>query len=197
VDDGALILVAKDDREARIEVGYGLEGALNDATANRIIDDIAVPRFRQGDFFGGLAAAVDSMIRVIDGEPLPPPARAAPGQGFLQSLPVLLVLAFVAGAILRSFLGRFLGAFAAGGMVGFVAWLIAGALAAALFAAIVAFLLTLLGGGMGRGGRYYGGGYRGGWGGGGFGGTRGGGFGGGGFRGGGGGFGGGGASGRW
>lgn len=197
VDDGALILVAKDDREARIEVGYGLEGALNDATANRIVDDIAVPRFRQGDFFGGLAAAVDRMIRVIDGEPLPLPSRspAAPGQGFLQSLPVLLVLAFVAGAILRSILGRFLGALAAGGMVGFVAWLIAGALAAALFAAIVAFLLTLLGGGMGRGGRYYGGGYRGGWGGG-FGGTRGGGFGGG-FRGGGGGFGGGGASGRW
>lgn len=200
VDDGALILVAKDDREARIEVGYGLEGALNDATANRIIDDIAVPRFRQGDFFGGLAAAVDSMIRVIDGEPLPPPARtpASPGQGFLQSLPVLLVVAFVAGAVLRAILGRFLGALAAGGMVGFVAWLIAGALAAALLAAIVAFLVTLLGGGTARGGRYYGGGYRGGWGGG----RRGGGFRGGGgfgggFRGGGGGFGGGGASGRW
>jgi uncharacterized protein len=198
VDDGALILVAKDDREARIEVGYGLEGALNDATANRIVDDIAVPRFRQGDFFGGLAAAVDGMIRVIDGEPLPARAPAATGQGFLQSLPVLLVLAFVVGAVLRSILGRFLGAFAAGGMVGFVAWLIAGALAAALLAGIVAFLVTLLGGGgLGRRGRYYGGGYRGGWGGGGFGGTRGGGFGGGGFRGGGGGFGGGGASGRW
>lgn len=200
VDDGALILVAKEDREARIEVGYGLEGALNDATANRIVDDIAVPRFRQGDFFGGLAAAVDSMIRVIDGEPLPAPARApaSPGQGFLQSLPVLLVLAFVAGAVLRAILGRFFGALAAGGMVGFVAWLIAGALAAALLAAIVAFVVTLLGGGMARGGRYYGGGYRGGWGGGfGGGGFRGGGGFGGGFRGGGGGFGGGGASGRW
>src|SRR6185503_17049933 len=78
VDDGALLVVAKDDRAMRIEVGYGLEGALNDATAKRIVSDVITPRFREGDFFGGLSAGVDRMIRVIDGEALPAPARSAP-----------------------------------------------------------------------------------------------------------------------
>jgi uncharacterized protein len=192
VDDGAILVVAKDDRALRIEVGYGLEGALNDATANRIIRELIVPRFREGDFYGGINAGLDRMMRVIDGEPLPAPAKSAPGaQGeTFQMLPVLLILALVAGSILRALLGRFLGAAATGGAVGFVAWILAGAMAMALLAGAVAFFFTLMGGGARRLG-----GLPGMHGGGGFG--RGGGFGGGGFRGGGGGFGGGGASGRW
>jgi uncharacterized protein len=192
VDDGVVMVVAKDDRAVRIEVGYGLEGALNDATANRIIRELIVPRFREGDFFGGISAAADRMIRVIDGEPLPPP-RPAPqvGGGTFQALPVLLVVAFVAGAILRGVFGRFLGSLATGGAVGALAWLLIGALSFAALAGVVAFIFTLLGGG-GTGRRQYGG-FPGG-----FGGYRGGGFGGGGgFSGGGGSFGGGGASGRW
>jgi uncharacterized protein len=197
VDDGAILVVAKDDRALRIEVGYGLEGALNDATASRIIREVIVPRFREGDFYGGITAGIDRMIRVIDGEPLPAPAKAAPpaDEGVLQILPVLLVLALVAGAILRRLLGRFVGSLATGGVVGGLAWLLAGTLAIALLAAIVAFFFTLMSGVGGSGRRYYGGfpgGYGGGWGGGGFGGG-----GGGGFSGGGGSFGGGGASGRW
>ena len=194
VDDGAILVVAKDDRALRIEVGYGLEGVLNDATASRIIREIIVPRFREGDFYGGINAGLDRMIRLIDGEPLPEPARtsapAAQG-GWMQLLPVLLVVALIGGAILRAMLGRFLGATATGGAVGLLAWVLAGAVGIALIAGVLAFIFTLGGGGaMGR--RY--GGFPG-IGGGGFG--RGGGFGGGGFRGGGGGFGGGGASGRW
>lgn len=73
IDDGVLLIVAKNDRTLRIEVGYGLEGALNDATAKRIISEIIVPRFRQGDFYSGIEAGVDQMIAIIDGEPLPPP----------------------------------------------------------------------------------------------------------------------------
>ena len=197
VDDGAILVVAKNDRALRIEVGYGLEGALNDATANRIVREVIVPRFREGDFYGGINAGIDRMIRVIDGEPLPAPAKAAPpaDEGVLQILPVLLILALVAGAILRRLLGRFVGSFATGGLVGGLAWLLAGTLAIALLAAIVAFFFTLMSGVGGSGRRYYGGfpgGYGGGWGGGGFGGG-----GGGGFSGGGGSFGGGGASGRW
>jgi uncharacterized protein len=191
VDDGALLVVAKDDRAMRIEVGYGLEGALNDATAKRIIAEVIAPRFREGDFFGGIGAGVDRMMRVIDGEPLPAPARGAPaahGDTF-QYLPVLLVAALVVGGVLRAVLGRALGAAAAGGVVGFLAWILAGTLAIGLFAGALAFLFTLLGGFAGRGfGGYRGGG---GFGGGGWSG------GGGGFSGGGGGFGGGGASGRW
>jgi uncharacterized protein len=194
VDDGAILVVAKDDRTLRIEVGYGLEGALNDATANRIIREVIVPRFREGDFFGGISAGVDRMIRVIDGEPLPAPAKAAPpaDEDVLQILPVLLILALVAGAILRRLLGRFVGSLATGGVVGGLAWLLAGTLAIALLAAVVAFFFTLVSGVGGSGRRYYGGFPGGGWGGGGFGGGGGGGFGGGGGS-----FGGGGASGRW
>jgi uncharacterized protein len=199
VDDGAILVVAKDDRALRIEVGYGLEGALNDATAKRIVSEIIVPRFREGDFSGGISAGLDRMMRVIDGEPLPEPARsrAADAQGgVMQLLPVLLILALVVGSILRAVLGRFLGAAATGGAVGFLAWMLVGAMTVAGIAGVVAFLFTLMGGG----GRRYSGGFPGGFGGGlgrGGGWGGGGGFGGGGFRGGGGSFGGGGASGRW
>jgi uncharacterized protein len=198
VDDGAILVVAKEDRALRIEVGYGLEGVLNDATAKRIISEVIVPRFREGEFYVGINAGLDRMMRVIDGEPLPAPAKPQPGAqgGTFQMLPVLLILALVGGSILRAVLGRFLGAAATGGAVGFVAWALAGALAMAALAGALAFFFTLMGGGGGR--RYggfpgmYGGGFGrgGGWGGGG-------GLGGGGFRGGGGTFGGGGASGRW
>ena len=75
IDDGALLLIAKNDRSLRIEVGYGLEGALNDATAKRIVNDIIVPRFKAGDFYGGIEVGIQSMIKVIEGEPLPPPSE--------------------------------------------------------------------------------------------------------------------------
>jgi uncharacterized protein len=192
VDDGAVLVVAKTDRALRIEVGYGLEGALNDATSKRIISEIITPRFKQGDFYGGITAGVDQIIRVIDGEPLPQPnTRPVGGIADIQQyVPVILILALVVGGLLRSVLGRFPGALATGGAVAVVAWLIAGAVSIALIAGVIALLFTLLSGGMGGHGV---GGRRGGFGTGGFGG----GLGRGGFGGGGGGFGGGGASGRW
>ncbi len=195
VDDGALLVVAKDDRTLRIEVGYGLEGALTDADSKRIISEIIVPRFRQGDFYGGITAGVDRILRVIDGEPLPKPEERRPAgmRGIGSILPVMMVFALVMGGVLHAVLGRFPGALVTGGAVSVVAWMLAGALSVALIAGVIAFLFTLLGGGMGGRG-IGGGGLGGGFGGGGFGG---GGFGGGGFSGGGGGFGGGGASGRW
>lgn len=189
VDDGILILVAKNDREMRIEVGYGLEGVIPDAIANRIIEETMVPYFRQGDFYGGLSAAVEQLAGLVAGEPLPAPqARtASPWEGML---PALLIGGLIVGAILRSIFGNFLGGAMNGGLIGFAVWILGGGLLVALVLAIIAFVITLSGGlgamhGMGRG--TYGGG--------GFGGS--GGFGGGGFSGGGGGFGGGGASGSW
>ena len=188
VDDGAILVVATTDRALRIEVGYGLEGALNDATSKRIISDVITPRFKQADFYGGITAGVDRIIRVIDGEPLPAPDRTA-DRGIAdiqQYVPVIFILALVVGGVLRSVLGRFPGALVTGGAVALVAWLVAGAVSIALLAGVMALFFTLLSGGMGGHGI---GGHRGGFG-------RGG-FGGGGFGGGGGGFGGGGASGRW
>lgn len=195
VDDGALLVVAKDDRALRIEVGYGLEGALNDATCKRIISEIIIPRFRQGDFYGGISDGIARMMRVAEGEPLPPPAKQGARQGageggILQHLPLIVVVALVMGGILRAVLGRLLGAAATGGIAAVVGWWMAGALSLALVAGIIAFFFTLFSGLGYRRGLPVGG-----WGSGGFGS---GGFGtGGGFSGGGGSFGGGGASGRW
>jgi uncharacterized protein len=198
VDDGALVLVAKDDRALRIEVGYGLEGVLPDAVTKRIIEDTIIPRFKSGDFYGGIDAGVEATMKVVDGEPLPPPektqwrSRSKVDGGNLQSLFVLgIILVFVVGGVLRAVLGRLPAAGLVGGVAGGIAWLLLSSLGVAVVAGVIAFVFTLMGGGsrMGRGGF-------GGWGGGGFGG--GGGLsGGGGFSGGGGGFGGGGASGRW
>jgi uncharacterized protein len=205
IDDGAMLIVAKDDRKLRIEVGYGLEGALPDATANRIIDEVIVPRFRAGDFYGGISAGVDRMLRVIEGEPLPEPERRSPAHavpGLFTVLPFLFIFAMVGGSIFRRMFGRVGGAFATGGLVGFLTWLLVGILGVSFVAGVLAFIFSLLGG-LGGGGPGSGGsgwysrrhdrgwGYPGGWGGGG------GGFGGGGWSGGGGGFGGGGASGSW
>jgi len=199
VDDGALLLVALQDRRVRIEVGYGLEGALPDAIANRIIDEDVVPQFRRGDFHGGIATAVDRMMRVIDGEPLPEPVKHAPSQnipGLAGLLPFLFILALVGSQIFRRMFGRVGGALATGGVVGGLTWLLIGILGLALGAGVFAFVLALLGGFGGGGNGWYSRRHGGGWGyPGGFGGGLGGG--GGGWSGGGGGFGGGGASGSW
>ena len=77
VDDGVLLLIAKGDKKLRIEVGYGLEGAIPDATAKRIIAEDIVPRFKQGDFYGGITVGTDRILRAIEGEPLPPPKPQA------------------------------------------------------------------------------------------------------------------------
>ena len=198
VDDGVLLLVAARDRNMRVEVGYGLEGALPDARAKRIISEVITPHFRRNDFAGGIGAGVDAIAAAIRGEDLPPPresVRDATPDVF-NLLPVILVIAVVLGTPLKRILGLLPGAAAIGGIAGVVSWLLVGAAGAAILAGLVAFVISLLsiggpgrwssGGGFGRGG--FGGGFggRGGFGGGG-----------GGFGGGGGSFGGGGASGRW
>lgn len=188
IDDGVILVVAKDDRALRIEVGYGLEGALTDATSKRIISEVIAPRFRQGDFHGGIRAGLDQIMRAIDGEPLPPPSgkRSGDVSGLESYAPIIFMVALVLGGVLRAALGRLPGALVTGGAVAAVAWFVVGAVTIALGAGVLAFVFTLLGGGVGGYGM---GGHRGGSGG--FG------TGGGGFSGGGGGFGGGGASGRW
>jgi uncharacterized protein len=204
VDDGVILLIAKNDRKMRIEVGYGLEGALTDALTRRIREETITPLFRQGDFAGGIDAGVDQMIRVIDGEPLPPPDRRwrnsnETGKSLAplgNSLPFLIFFVIIGSVILRRMFGRGLGAVATGGAAGVLVWLFTHLVAFGVLAGIISLVFSLfagMGGGgnnwTSRGGRY--GGF-GGWGGGGFGG---GGFGGGGFGGGGGGFGGGGGGG--
>src|SRR3954463_14751677 len=86
IDDGVLLVVAKNDRHLRIEVGYGLEGALTDVTAKRIIDEIITPRFRSGDFAGGISDGVNGILRVVEGEPLPAPAQRQQNSGLLSQI---------------------------------------------------------------------------------------------------------------
>jgi len=201
VDDGAILLIAKEDRTLRIEVGYGLEGALNDATCKRIIDELIVPRFRENDFFKGVSVGLDAMMRVVDGEALPPPSQLEELQlGNADLLPVIFIAALIIGAVMRKRMGRGKAALLTGALVGLAVWLFTSLIFFALLSALIGIVITLagahIGGGGGSGG---GGGWGGGWGGGGGRGSGRGGFrgGGGGFGGGGGGFGGGGASGRW
>lgn len=206
VGDGVLLVVAKDDHHVRIEVAKTLEGAIPDLAAKQIIDDAITPRFRQGDFAGGLQQAADQLIARINGEPLPPvrqpEQKRQPRIGFdWTDLAIFLFFAVpIAGGVLRGIFGRKLGSLVTGGGVGFIALMITSSMVIAAIAAIAALLFSLLSGAMGglgpRRGGWGGGPFIGGWGGGG--GSWGGGGGGGGFSSGGGGdFGGGGASGNW
>jgi len=194
VDDGAYLIVAKNDRRVRIEVGYGLEGALPDAIASRIIAETVTPHFKLGDYDGGVEAGVDQIISVVNGEPLPEPDKKwEHSSGLSHMLPLFLVVVFVGSGVLRGLFGRLFGSVATGGLAGGIAWLLSHVLPIGLGAGVMAFLFAmLLGSTRGWSSSGMGGGFGGGLGGGlgGFGG-------GGGFSGGGGGGGGGGASGGW
>jgi uncharacterized protein len=199
IDDGILLLVAKEDRRLRFEVGYGLEGAVNDLTAKRIISEVITPYFRQGLFYEGINAGIDRLIRVVDGEELPPPAIKKQEASYAQDeggVEGILLIAFMGslfiGGILKSVLGKTLGGLTTAGIVGVLAFVLTGIIGIAIIAGLIGLVASMMGGLGGRGGPiiFPGGG--------GFGGGRGGfGGGGGGFGGGGGGFGGGGASGGW
>lgn len=199
VDDGVILIVAKNDRKLRVEVGRGLEGAIPDAVAKRVIAEVITPHFKANDFYGGIAAGSDALMKLIEGEPLPAPGPQGgsdrSGEGYAELLVIFLVVFVVLGGLLARLFGRLLGATATAGIVGVAAWLLVGVLAVAIFAAVFALIATLFVSATGFSpGRWGGGGWSaGGWSGGGGwpGGDSGG------FSGGGGGFGGGGASGSW
>jgi uncharacterized protein len=190
-DNGVIIIVAKNDRKMRIEVGYGLEGSIPDAIAKRIIAERMAPRFKQGDFAGGLIDAVEALDAAIGGpgsgtdaaaDPIPsePPAVLDYNGGEQPDwFPWLFGLAIGAG-VLRLIFGLF-GSLAAAVIGGWLGFMVFGSLAIAIGAAVLVFLLSFANLFSGGGGGGFGGGSSSG----------------GGFSGGGGGFGGGGASGDW
>jgi len=164
-DDGLLILVAKNDRKLRIEVGRGLEGAVPDIYAKRIISENIAPLFKNGDMAGGLNEGVDKLIELISGENLPSPITKTPklNMSFENSLATFVISCMVIGVFLSSILGKLLGAGATAGIVGVIYWLIVGTIGMSLFVGVVAFAFTLFmpylfNGSLG-GGRYYRGGY--------------------------------------
>jgi uncharacterized protein len=149
VDDGALLLVAKNDRRVRIEPARGLEGVLTDALCNRIIDETLKPAFRAGNFYGGIDAALDQMMKLVQGEPLPAPeerwqgGRHGRGGG---ALPFILFAVFAGSVVLRGIFGRTVGSLLTGAGAGLLVVLAGYALAFAALAAIGGFIFTLLGG---------------------------------------------------
>jgi uncharacterized protein len=203
VGDGVLLVAAMNDHRVRIEVAKTLEGAIPDLAAKRIIDQAITPRFKQGDYAGGLDAAADQLFALIKGEALPAPVARSGSQnkgGFdWEDLAIFLFVGVpVVGAVSKSILGSRLGSLLTGGAAGTMAFWLTTSLLVAALASAVALLITLFAntGGGSRGGRIggFGGGFGGGSAAGGFGGRSGGG----GFSSGGGGdFGGGGASGGW
>jgi len=200
-DDGLLLLVAKNDRRVRIEVGYGLEGAIPDAATARIIREYIAPKFRVNDYYGGINDALGALTLLVNGEALPPPVEGSHRERRGIDFGHMLLLGVFVAFFLRGIFGRSaiwlrtpLGAALTGGLL----WLLAASLGAGIMGALIGGVLMLLPAGAGRsiGGGGWGG--FGGWGGGGFGGGGGSfGGGGGGFSGGGGSFGGGGSSGSW
>lgn len=215
VGDGLLVVVAKNDRTVRIATAKTLEGAVPDLAARQIISEAITPRFREGDFAGGLSAGLDRLIGLITGEQLPAPAGGSGtvgGESGLQWFDMLVLLFFVVPLgvrVLGGIFGRKSGALITAGGIGFVTWLLTASVVVAVLASMAGLVFALasglagygpgLGGGMGRRGRSVGNSGLGGWGHGGHGGWGGsGGSGAGGFSSGGGGdFGGGGASGKW
>lgn len=191
VDDGVILIVAKDDREVRIEVGYGLEGAIPDAYTKRIIENIIVPAFRQGQFYQGIDDGVGAILALIDGEDLPGVTSSIEREsGMEQILPVAIFIMFILVSILRGLVKNKGVKFGVAVVIFVLAWLFSGVLIVAIVLGIMSIFFMFLPGGRGRGGTGFGGGFGGGF-------SSGGGFSGGGFSGGGGGFGGGGASGGW
>ncbi len=215
VGDGLLIVVAKNDRAVRIATAKTLEGAVPDLAARQVISEAITPRFREGDFAGGLSAGLDRLMALISGEKLPSPAASQTGSGGAASdggfrwLDTLVLLFFVVPLfvkVLGGIFGRKPGAFLTAGGIGVATWLLTASLVVAALAAMAGLVFALAsslagygpGTGLGRRGRGGQSGYgpgSGGWGSGGNGGwgASGGGF----SSGGGGDFGGGGASGKW
>jgi uncharacterized protein len=168
-DDGVIVVVAKNDRKIRIEVGYGLEGAIPDLYAKRIISEQVSPNFKQGDFYAGLNAATDQLIKLIEGEKLPAPSKSAQSDNMLAGMSfenVLLLTAIatlVGVSIFKPVLGRFLGAATTSGLVGSAAGLLSGLWPLGVMIALGSFVFGLFmssaGINSGRsGGGYYGGG---------------------------------------
>jgi len=153
IDDGVLLVIAKNDRKLRIEVGYGLEGALTDVASKRIIDEIITPHFRSGDFAGGISAGVDRIIRIVDGEKLPAPVQSETSRGLQSSWlmehidpfnPFVIFAVFAVGGIMRTLLGRLAGAVVTGSMVGILAWFFVQSLALSTAAGLIVFFVALL-----------------------------------------------------
>lgn len=147
IGDGLLLLVAKNDRKVRIETSKALEGAIPDLAARQIIETAITPRFKQGDFAGGLDGAATQIMALITQENLPQPAQDTSSDGGFDwgTLAVFLFIAVpVGGRVLAGLLGRKLGSLMTGGAVGALAWIVSGSLVMGAVAALAGMVFALI-----------------------------------------------------
>lgn len=166
IGDGLLVIVAKDDRKLRIEVAKSLEGAIPDLAAKQVIDAAIAPRFKQGDYAGGLDAGVDQIAALIKGEALPMPVQRGADSDWSGGFDWQSLLAFaffgvfIVGALIRKVFGNKLGSLLSGGLVGVLVNMVTGSILIAVLAGVAAMLFVLisavgsafkgLGGGLGN-----------------------------------------------
>lgn len=145
-NSGVLLLIAKNDRKIRIEVGYGLEGALTDIRSGQIIRDRMAPAFRQNDYYGGISSGIDGIIAAIHGEADPNIGKSTqhtPAASFPWEF--ILFIGFITISWLGSILAR-TKSWWAGGVLGGIAGVITGLIFGFLFIGIASiFILTILG----------------------------------------------------
>src|SRR6266853_385527 len=158
VDDGVILVVAKNDRKLRVEVGRGLEGAIPDAIAKRVIAEVITPHFKANDFYGGIAAGTDAFMKLIEGEGLPAPRSGVTVNGIhhaidFQTIFWLFIALVATHALLQRVFGRVIGAGISGAIVGAIVWAVAGALVFAVLGGLIGFVIALINGmGSRRGG---------------------------------------------
>jgi len=157
VDDGVILVIAKNDRKLRVEVGRGLEGAIPDAVAKRVVSDVITPLFRSGDFYGGIAAGTDALMKLIEGEGLPAPRSGVTLSGIhraidFQTIFWLFVALVLTHALFKRLFGRVIGAGISGGIVGAIVWVAAGVLVFAIVGGLIGFVVALINGLGSRGG---------------------------------------------
>jgi uncharacterized protein len=166
IDDGLILIIAKNDRKIRVEVNYGLEGVIPDAIAKRIGTETIAPYFKKNDYYGGINAGVDQILGLIEGEQLPGPTQTNTSQQGEGGFIFLLFGGLFAGSLFSSMFGRVVGGLIAGIGSGVIAYLILGFGIGAILIGIIVFFLTSArsggGGGWSNGGGYYGGGSSGG-----------------------------------
>ena len=166
IDDGVILIIAKDDRKLRLEVGYGLEGVIPDAIAKRVIAETITPFFKRGDFAGGINAGVSQLMQLIEGETLPAPQNKPSARMDDGSFMFILFGGLIAGFILSAMMGRVMGGMLAGLGSGTVAALFFGLGFAAMLIGLMVFFIVGVrqsgGGGWSSGGDYGGGGFGGG-----------------------------------
>jgi len=171
VDDGVILIVAKEDRKLRLEVGYGLEGAIPDAIAKRVIAETITPFFKIGDYAGGIDAGITQLMQLIEGETLPVPDNVPSARLNEGTFMFILFGGLIAGFVLSAMMGRVMGGMLAGLGTGAVVALFFGLSFAVVLIGLMVFFIVGVrhsgGGGWSSGGGGFGGGSGGSWGGGG------------------------------